>query len=187
MDQDKLERLITPPDLTPGIEGIGGTLKSEPADFLVEEIPLYEADGEGSHAFLWVQKQNVASLDLVDVLAQHFEIDRRDIGTAGLKDKAAITRQWVSIPIADGVDEAAMVGPVGEGGVEVLQAVRHTKKLKRGHLRGNKFDIRIRGVADRPEDVEAITQQLQATGLPNISDHSGSVAATAPTGWDIAS
>jgi tRNA pseudouridine13 synthase len=92
------------------------------------------------------------------------DIPRRDIGCAGLKDRHAITRQYISIP-AKCEDRVSKIN--GED-IQVLHATRHNNKLKTGHQRGNKFIIRVRGVniAQAPH-LEAILARLKAQGLPN--------------------
>jgi tRNA pseudouridine13 synthase len=51
---------------------------------------------------------------------------------------------------------------------QILWAKRHTNKLRSGHLRGNRFTIRIRDVVpDAAKRADAITAQLLARGVPN--------------------
>ena len=82
--------------LTPG-SGIGGTIKTRPEDFLVEEVPLYDPCGTGEHLYLGIQKTGVSHMELISHLRRHFDVPRRAIGFAGMKDKAAVTQQTVSI------------------------------------------------------------------------------------------
>ncbi len=166
IESPELERLLEPVDELPEIAGIGGELKSIPADFVVEEIPLYEPEGEGGHAFLWVEKTDIAAFELIDQLASTFGVDRRDIGVAGQKDKRAITRQYVSIPVADDDSLDRFLESTIEG-VTILKATRHPKKLKRGHLSGNRFEIRLRDVRHAPEDVDEITKFIAGNGVAN--------------------
>ena len=80
-----------------------------------------------------------------------------DVGVAGLKDRDAVTRQHVSVhlPHADTAAEAAGVERLSAAeGFHVHWADRHTNKIKRGHLAGNRFVIRIR-------DVEPMTAALR--------------------------
>ena len=58
---------MTLPYLTADLPGVGGTVKTWPGDFVVEEIPAYAPCGEGEHLFLWVEKEDVAA----DVLVRH--------------------------------------------------------------------------------------------------------------------
>ena len=82
---------------THDVAGIGGVIKQRPEDFLVEELPLYQPSGAGEHIYLFVQKRGMSTLELVNLLATHFGVTKREIGYAGLKDKQAITRQVFSI------------------------------------------------------------------------------------------
>lgn len=157
--------------MTPDISGVGGELKVEPEDFVVEEIPAYEPSGEGPHFYLWVQKRDVDARSLVEAIADRFDVPKRDLGTAGNKDRRAVTRQWVSVPaqkLAEG-DEPE-VGELGEG-IEVLEVSRHRNKLRTGHLEGNRFVIRIRETDQTGErlaaSLEAVADQLRERGLAN--------------------
>ena len=158
---------VTPhpvPRLHADLPGVGGVLKTEPADFRVEEVPAYEPCGEGSHLFLKVEKTDLAAEALVAHLARTLRVPRRDIGTAGLKDRRAVTTQWVSVPFACEPHVPAVDGE----NVRVLEARRHTNKLKTGHLRGNRFDVLLRDVSDdAPASADAIAGRLNAGGFAN--------------------
>jgi tRNA pseudouridine13 synthase len=67
-----------------------------------------------------------------------------DAGTAGLKDKHAVTRQWISLP-PPVTPEAARAATIP--GLTVLAATRHANKLRTGHLRGNRFTLVVRELA----------------------------------------
>lgn len=160
------------PYLTAPIAGTGGDIKCQIDDFQVEEVPLYEANGEGQHAYVWVEKREVSGQQMLGKLARHFGVRKRDIGSAGIKDKYAVTRQWVSLPFheIDTDDPAELVGPVDEG-VEVLEATLHRNKLRTGHLSGNRFRIVVRNL-DVPgeealERARTVMSAIQETGLPN--------------------
>ena len=51
-------------------------------------------------------------------------------------------------------------------GCEVLEAVRHKRKLRIGSLKGNAFTLVLRHITDR-QDVEQRLQQIAAQGVPN--------------------
>lgn len=151
---------------TPGVPGIGGRIKVRPEDFLVDEQPLYTPSGKGEHIYMLVQKRNLSTLDMVGVVARHFGVDRGCVGYAGLKDKHAITRQVVSVhtPGKKPEDFPALV----HERLAVLWTDLHENKLRPGHLRGNRFSVRIRDV--RPTDVltaKRVLDRLRAVGVPN--------------------
>ena len=53
------------PYLTPDLPGIGGRIKERASDFQVEEIPLYEPCGEGTHTYFAIEKQGLSTLRAV--------------------------------------------------------------------------------------------------------------------------
>ena len=146
----------------------GGVIKQEFRDFVVEEIPKYEPAGSGPFHYLWIEKEDVSGPMLVRELSRRLRIRPRDIGCAGMKDRRAITRQWISVP--DTVDLAGIDGPVGQTGrITLLRHERHGNKLRTGHLHGNRFLIRIRGrdPEDDPGIAEALTS-METRGLINV-------------------
>src|SRR5947209_3388933 len=156
---------LTPPLLTPDRPGIGGRIKVEPEDFDVEEIPAYEPAGVGDHLFLWVEKRDVGAEYFVRQIAQRLGIAPGDVGTAGLKDRRAVTRQWVSVPAA----VEARLSQLDGDGIRVLRVSRHGNKLRPGHLRGNRFRILIRDVPANAADLAApVFDRIRRDGLPNF-------------------
>jgi tRNA pseudouridine13 synthase len=153
---------LSPPLLTPDLPGVGGRIKAELDDFVVEEIPAYEPSGTGDHLYLWVEKRDLSAEYFVRQVAKRLDVRADDVGTAGLKDRHAVTRQWVSVPKA----AEPRLGQLDGDGVRVLTVSRHANKLKPGHLRGNRFTILVRDAAG-PERVEPIFARVREHGLPN--------------------
>jgi tRNA pseudouridine13 synthase len=157
----------TMPMLTAGMPGIGGRLKEREEDFIVEEIPAYPPSGEGEHVYLFVEKRGLSTSQLVHAIARHFGVQRGAVGYAGMKDKQAVTRQVISVhtPGKTFNDFPELVNEK----VTVLRADMHANKLRLGHLRGNRFSIRVRGV--RMADVlkaQRVLAVLAARGIPNL-------------------
>lgn len=155
--------------MTGNIPGVGGRIKVEVEDFEVEEIPLYEPVGAGDHFFLWVEKRDVDGRGLLQVVGRALGVKEAEIGTAGVKDKRAVTRQWLSVP-EQSVNIEPQPGPLAEG-VELLKVARHGNKLRTGHLWGNRFRILLRGTEltgrELEEAVEAVVSRVRAEGFPN--------------------
>src|SRR4051812_2173058 len=86
------------PFFTAELPGIGGQLKVRPEDFVVEEIPAYEPSGSGEHLYLWIEKRDLPHDLLLRRLSKTLDVSPNDIGTAGIKDRRAVTRQYVSVP-----------------------------------------------------------------------------------------
>jgi tRNA pseudouridine13 synthase len=133
--------------------------------FTVEEIAAYAPSGEGEHTFLWIEKRGLTTIDAVKQLAARLDVDARDVGYAGLKDRNAVTRQWVSVPRVD----PARALQASDGALLVLEAVRHGNKLRTGHLRGNRFELVV-GVPAGGDAIAALDARLRAlaaAGVPN--------------------
>jgi tRNA pseudouridine13 synthase len=153
------------PYLTADLPGIGGRIKVEPEDFEVEEIPAYAPCGTGDFLYLWIEKRDLGAEFFVRQVARRLNIAPEEIGTAGLKDRRAVTRQWVSVPA---VVEPRLSALEGDG-IRVLNTSRHGNKLKPGHLHGNRFSIRVRGISlASQEQVEKLLGRIQEQGLPNF-------------------
>ena len=155
------------PFLTKDLPGVGGIIKARPEDFLVEELPLYEASGSGTHIYALIEKQGIGTREALDRIARALNVARRDIGLAGLKDAQAVARQWISIEHVS----PEQVAKVSFPDVRVLKTTRHTNKLKPGHLAGNRFAVRLRKPElPLPQAVEVareVLSILSSRGVPN--------------------
>jgi tRNA pseudouridine13 synthase len=154
------------PYLTAVLPGIGGTLRSTPEDFVVDEEPAYAATGNGDHVFIRIEKRGLTTPQAVERIARALNVQPRDVGVAGMKDRHAITRQWLSLPPPT-TPEAAQALALDD--ITILTATRHPHKLRTGHVRANRFVLRIRGVADDAESqARAILDALaRPPGAPN--------------------
>ena len=169
-------QLPPPTYLTANLPGIGGKIKQILQDFVVDEVPLYKPDGVGTHCYLFVEKRGYSTMVAADILAKALGRRSFDIGYAGLKDKQAITRQWFSVEHLD-TPEAKALGEKLPEGMKIVNITRHKNKIKRGHLAGNRFQIRVRndewgrvgvGMAEASRRAEAILAVLKKTGAPNF-------------------
>ncbi len=154
------------PYLTSSLPGTGGVLRASLEDFLVEEIPAYEPTGEGEHLYITLEKRGITTQMAVERVARALECDPRDIGYAGQKDRHAVTVQTLSVPRRT-VDQGLALAL---DGIRVLSAALHKNKLRTGHLRGNRFTLRVTGIADLDRASvmwEAIATVLQEKGVPN--------------------
>lgn len=172
------------PLVTPELAGTGGVIRTEPEDFLVEEIPAYLPSGAGAHTYLKIHKRGHTTRDVVMALVGAGVAEKR-IGVAGLKDKAAVTVQWLSLPAGE---EAAIAAIEELPGVTILERSLHSNKLAMGHLRGNRFTIRVRAVQpDAAARARAIVERLEVVGAPNWfgPQRFGRFGANAWDGWRI--
>lgn len=152
------------PYLTCDLPGLGGAIKQRPEDFIVEELPLYEACGEGTHVYFTIEKAGLTTMAAAARVAGALGRAPREIGYAGMKDARALTRQTFSLEHVDPQRVQALDLP----GLRVLGVTRHGNKLRIGHLRGNRFVIKFRGAAPGAAAIAAeVLAVLLRRGVPN--------------------
>jgi tRNA pseudouridine13 synthase len=152
------------PYLTGGVAGIGGMIRDEIEDFVVDEVPAYEPCGEGEHTYFRVEKRGIPTLDVIRQVAHYLGKRNRDVSCAGFKDARAVARQTFSVHFVDPETIEAMTLE----NARVLWVTGHRNKLRTGHLRGNRFTVRIRDVEPGAETrAAAILEDLMTRGVPN--------------------
>jgi tRNA pseudouridine13 synthase len=145
-----------------------GKLRAEPEDFLVEELLGFEAAGTGQHVLLKVRKRNANTQWIAGELARACGCRPGDVGYAGLKDRRAVATQWFTVPQSR-LSPQDWIG-IGSDEFEVLEAHRHSRKLPRGALAGNRFVIRARGTA---VDDASLADRLAAIGRRGVPNYFG--------------
>jgi tRNA pseudouridine13 synthase len=134
-------------------------------DFVVEEVPLYGPSGDGEHLMITVRKKGLSTWELIRVISEQTGVKTRDVGYAGLKDKQAMTIQSLTLPARFGDRLEKMSHPY----IKVLNSARHRNKLKIGHLKGNRFFIRLKKVL--PHEALKLSEALErigSLGMPNF-------------------
>jgi tRNA pseudouridine13 synthase len=141
-------------------------LRAHPEDFQVEEVLGFDADGEGEHALLRVEKRGANTRWVAGQLAGAAGVAVREVGYSGLKDRHAVTVQHFSVPAARGASIEDWVGRHAEG-FRVLEASRHRRKLRPGSHRANRFRILLRDPRGDFASFEARLDQVARLGVPN--------------------
>jgi tRNA pseudouridine13 synthase len=148
-----------------GVSSLSAELRRTPEDFRVDEILGYDADGEGEHTLLWVEKRGANTDWVARELAKFAGVPPLNVGYAGLKDRHAVTRQAFTVQLAGKPDPDWSAFPHDD--VKVLASTRHKRKLKRGALRGNRFVLVLRDVRGDRERAEEVLQAIMSRGVPN--------------------
>ena len=133
-------------------------------DFVVDEVSLYEFSGDGEHLVLKIRKKDTTTWDMLQKLSEVSGCKLRDFGYAGLKDKEGMTMQYISMPKKF---EAALEGFDDEK-IKIVEKTYHKNKIKIGHLKGNRFFIRLKKV--NPVDalkLKNVLQEISKQGMPN--------------------
>ena len=152
-------------------------LKRMPEDFKVTELPKVTEDSRGAYSVYKLTKKGIDTYGALFVLRRRFHLNPGQIGVAGLKDKHALTVQYISIHGRQGpalnVQEPSFT----------LEFLFYAKKpIHAGYLKGNAFEITVRNI--EPEYLPTLRQRIALVekGVPNyygeqrFGSHSGSSA-----------
>jgi len=145
---------------------LSGTLRRQPEDFRVDEIPGFEPSGAGEHALLTVEKRGANTEFVAKALARHAGVPEMAVGYAGMKDRHAVTTQRFSVHLAGRPDPDW--NALAQSEFRVVEATRHARKLPRGALAGNRFGIAVRGIEGDRGAAEATLARIAARGVPNF-------------------
>ncbi len=140
-------------------------VRASPEDFQVDEVLGFPPEGEGQHLLLKIRKRNTNTQWLARQLARFARVPARSVGFAGLKDRCASTTQWFSIDLAG--KREPVWSTFNSEQVQILETARHSRKLRRGSLQGNRFTLLLRQLDGDRRELESRLQQIAADGVPN--------------------
>lgn len=146
---------------------IKGNFKVDNSDFRVSEVLDVPFSGEGEHQWLFFEKDGQATMDVVKRLARVAEVPARDVGHSGLKDKNAVTRQWLSLRRGNkpNLEEDFLKEHLG---ITLLESHRHTRKLRVGTHSSNRFELIVRNLEGDQALLEHNLQEASSEGVPNF-------------------
>lgn len=143
-------------------------IRSEPEDFLVEELLDVDFTGSGEHLYLLLRKRNLNTFWVARQLAEQYQVPPMAVGYAGLKDRRAVTTQWFSVATAAPARPAVAQLALNDGErLELVTQARHIRKLRRGDHQGNRFTLRLRQLTAPRQEVEERLAAIAKRGVPN--------------------
>ncbi len=142
-----------------------GVLRAKAEDFFVDEVLGFEPEGSGEHVFVHIEKTGANTDWVAKQLARFAGVAPMAVGWSGMKDRHAVTRQWLSVHLPGKADPDW--SSLDIDGVKVLDARRHDRKLKRGAHRSNRFRIRLRDISGDRDAALAQIEVITAQGVPN--------------------
>ncbi len=153
-----LSYVNAPPSLTAHI-------RRQPEDFQVIEELGFVPDGVGEHSFLRIRKRDANTQWVAERIAAFAQQPVSAVSYAGMKDRHAVTEQWFSVHLPGRLDPDWSA--CGDEYFSVLQQQRHSRKLRRGALKGNSFRIVLRELQGDRVELEARLQRVLKQGVPN--------------------
>ena len=142
-----------------------GRIRVTPDDFVVREELGFEASGEGQHLLVHVRKRESNTQFVARELARMAGVRPREVGYAGLKDRNAVAEQWFTIGLPS--TKSSVDVSAGGPGFEVLSTEPHHRKLRRGALACNRFEIRIADLDGEPDALAERLRVVAQRGVPN--------------------
>jgi tRNA pseudouridine13 synthase len=118
-------------------------IKADPEDFFVREVKTLELKDSGEFAYFLLRKRNMTTTEAVREVCRILKVKPSEVGYAGLKDKRALTEQYLSVRrpkvIRDFEGENLSLKFLGFG----------DRPLSLGEIEGNFFRIRITHLSGR--------------------------------------
>ena len=129
-------------------------IKQLPEDFRVEEISSIKPKKQGSHSIYLLEKNNLDFLSAEREIRRKIKFKQTNISFAGIKDRRAITTQYITIKGKYGNKIDFKKNQIS------LKNIGFTNKpLETGDLKGNKFIITLRDLTE--EDVKKIKSNIE--------------------------
>lgn len=126
-------------------------IKQIPEDFIVEEVPKLEL-GQGPYTYFILEKRYWNTREAIKAIASRLNIQEKYFNVAGIKDKHAISKQYVSVPnVPKQRLESLKIKDIK------INVVGHGKeRLKLGQLKANHFTITVRNLEKEYEKISFI-------------------------------
>ncbi len=151
------------------LQGTGGSILAE-EDFVVREIIskkflLHYKRGrrvekiDGPYSILKVTKRGLTTEAAIKRLAKIYGIRPKDIGFAGLKDRFAVTTQYITAKNFSGKNYCSDTLSAEKMGVS-------SRPIAVGDLEGNEFEITLHGCRNI-KNLNALLESLKSKGMPN--------------------
>ncbi len=133
-------------------------------DFKVFELVHKEFDGSGNFLILEVQKIDLTTWEMVEIVASYLRIPPQKVGYAGLKDKHATTTQFISVQKMYEKEISRFSHP----NISILQTFRDKNSLRLGDLGANRFSINLYKVDNiLAGRIQKCATKILKYGLPN--------------------
>lgn len=129
-------------------------IKQKPEDFVVIEKNNLKFADKGKYLVCRMKKENLTTQKAVQLIAEALNINQKDIGYAGTKDRHAITEQVISIKNCS----KEKIERIKINKVQINLLGHSDEPVSLGDLEGNKFEITVRNLAldEKPKVIEKI-------------------------------
>ena len=138
-------------------------LKRLPEDFQVDELSQVTPTS-GEFALYRLTKQSIGTPEVINAVVERWKIPRRRISYGGLKDKHALTTQFVTV--SHGPKK-----PLSQNSFELQYLGQVDRPFTAADIDGNRFTIVLRNMtAEAVERAQSAAEDVRRDGLPNYFD-----------------
>lgn len=141
---------------------------------------------EGEHLYIQIEKIGQNTQWVIDELARQLSIPKQLFGRSGMKDRHAVTTQWISVqhPGSNPDFDCIQIPDV-----QVIQVRRHPKKLRPGTHAQNHFRIILHDLDVDPDQLDRVLASIKKKGFPNYfgEQRFGIDGQNLHRGWDLLS
>lgn len=133
---------------------------------MVEEVSSRPLKDSGPYQVYLLEKRGLDTFGAKRIIGKEFKIQSQDIGLAGLKDKHALTRQFVSFPSRYKLPEEW-----SQQSIKLKRVGFTDQPILLGDIDANRFTIVIREVKEfEVEKVRSAAMETLSYGVPNYFD-----------------
>jgi tRNA pseudouridine13 synthase len=138
-------------------------LKRIPEDFQVDELSQVTPT-TGPFALYQLTKQSIGTPEVINSVVDRWKIPRRRISYGGLKDKHALTTQFVTV-------HHGPKKPLTQRSFELEYLGQVKRAFVPADIDGNRFTITLRDMTvEEVERAESAAENVRRDGLPNYFD-----------------
>ncbi|MEM7819427.1 MAG: tRNA pseudouridine(13) synthase TruD [Candidatus Aenigmatarchaeota archaeon] len=114
---------------------------------------------KGPYTLFLMKKRNITTIQAIKKIAKELNINEKEIGYAGLKDKFAVAYQYITIKNID-LEKLLL------GNIELNKIGYTNNMISIGDLIGNEFDITLHN-CNNIRNLENAIENIIKNGLPN--------------------
>lgn len=139
-------------------------LKCQPEDFRVSELTSRPLTGRGPFALYRLRKQSLGTPEAIDAVLRRWNLPRQRLSYGGLKDRHAVTEQWVTIKNGPRSDMA-------QTNLELNYLGQTDRPFDAADVDANQFTLVMRDMTDiEIARAEQALADVAINGLPNYFD-----------------
>jgi len=117
-------------------------IKQVPEDFIVEEITKHNLVDKGKYLICLMEKKNYTTEDAIQTICRILNTSRKIAGYAGIKDRNAITKQYISLERI----KRERTERLKMNDIKLKPLGYSDEPISLGNLEGNRFEIIVRNL-----------------------------------------